>query len=154
VVIAANQDTVFRRLCAAMGQPELATDDRFANHVARGRNQDELDKIIGAWAAERQPADIIATLGAAGVISGPINTVAEVVTDPQLQSRGMIADHWDERVERNVKGPGVVPVLSQTPGTIRSAGPARPGQHNDEVYRGLLGRSDAELAALRAEGVL
>ena len=62
VVIAANQDTVFRRLCAAMGQPELATDDRFANHVARGRNQDELDKIIGAWAAERHPADIIATL--------------------------------------------------------------------------------------------
>ena len=62
VVIAANQDTVFRRLCGAMGQPELATDDRFANHVARGRNQDELDKIIGAWAAERQPADIIATL--------------------------------------------------------------------------------------------
>ena len=50
VVIAANQDTVFRRLCGAMGQPELATDDRFVNHVARGRNQDELDEIIGAWA--------------------------------------------------------------------------------------------------------
>ena len=66
VVIAANQDTVFRRLCAAMGQPELATDDRFANHVARGRNQDELDKIIGDWAAERSPDDIIATLSEAG----------------------------------------------------------------------------------------
>ena len=62
VVIAANQDTVFRRLCAAMGQPELATDDRFANHVARGRNQDELDKIIGDWASERSPDDIISTL--------------------------------------------------------------------------------------------
>jgi formyl-CoA transferase len=48
----------------------------------------------------------------------------------------------------------VVPVLSETPGTIRSAGPARPGQHNDEIYRGLLGRSDAELQALREEGVL
>ena len=55
VVIAANQDTVFRRLCAAMGQPELADDDRFVNHVARGRNQDELDKIIGDWAAAREP---------------------------------------------------------------------------------------------------
>jgi formyl-CoA transferase len=137
-----------------MGQPELATDDRFTDHVARGRNQDELDKIIGAWASGRQPTDIIATLGDAGVISGPINTVAEVVKDPQLQSRGMIADHWDERIERNVKGPGVVPVLSETPGTIRNAGSARPGQHNDEIYRELLGRSDAELAALRAEGVL
>jgi formyl-CoA transferase len=154
VVIAANQDTVFRRLCAAMGQPELATDARFADHVARGRNQDELDKIIGAWAAEREPNDIMETLSTAGVISGPINTVAEVVEDPQLQSRGMIADHWDERIERNVKGPGVVPVLSQTPGSIRNAGPARPGQHNDEIYRGLLGRSEAELEALRAEGVL
>ncbi len=154
VVIAANQDTVFRRLCGAMGRPELATDPRFVDHVHRGRHQDEIDAIIAAWAAERQPADIIATLGAAGVISGPINTVAEVVTDPQLNARGMIADHWDERVQRNVKGPGVVPVLSQTPGTIRSAGSREPGQHNDEVYGELLGRTADELAALRAAGVL
>jgi formyl-CoA transferase len=154
VVIAANQDTVFRRLCAAMEQPELATDDRFANHVARGRNQDELDKIIGAWAAERQPTDIIATLSAAGVISGPINTVAEVVDDPQLKARGMLVEHFDERINRPVLGPGVVPVLSETPGSVRNAGSARPGQHNEEIYRGLLGRSTAELEALRAEGVL
>ncbi|MBV9513211.1 MAG: CoA transferase, partial [Mycobacteriaceae bacterium] len=154
VVIAANQDTVFRRLCTAMGRPELATDDRFANHVARGRNQDELDKIIGDWASERSPGEIISTLSDAGVISGPINTVAEVVEDPQLRARGMIAEHWDERVKRTVLGPGVVPVLSQTPGTIRSAGPARPGQHNDEIYTGLLGKSDAELEALRTTGVI
>jgi formyl-CoA transferase len=154
VVIAANQDTVFRRLCGAMGQPELAIDERFADHVSRGRNQDAIDEIIAAWAAERQPAEIIATLSEAGVISGPINTVAEVVTDPQLVSRGMIADHWDERIERNVKGPGVVPVLSETPGTIRSGGSLTPGQHNDEVYGQLLGRSADELDALRAEGIL
>jgi formyl-CoA transferase len=154
VVIAANQDTVFRRLCEAMGRPELATDGRFVNHVARGRNQDELDKIIGDWAAERQPAEIIETLSQAGVISGPINTVAEVVTDPQLQARGMIADHWDERIERNVKGPGVVPVLTESPGSVRNAGSARPGQHNDEVFGGLLGLSADQIAALQAEGVL
>jgi len=154
VVIAANQDTVFRRLCGAMGQPELATDERFADHVSRGRNQDAIDEIIAAWAAERQPAEIIATLSEAGVISGPINTVAEVVTDPQLLSRGMIADHWDERIERYVKGPGVVPVLSETPGTIRSGGSLTPGQHNDEVYGELLGRSADELASLRTEGIL
>ncbi|BCI52341.1 CoA transferase [Mycolicibacterium litorale] len=154
VVIAANQDTVFRRLCTAMGQPELATDDRFADHTARGRNQDELDKIIGDWAADRQPADIIATLSAAGVIAGPINTVADVVTDPQLNARGMIAEHWDERVERTVLGPGIVPVLSESPGEIRNAGPARPGHHNDEVYTGILGKTADELAELRAEGVL
>ena len=154
VVIAANQDTVFRRLCTAMGRAELATDDRFANHVARGRSQDELDKIIGDWASQRQPGDIISTLSEAGVISGPINTVAEVVEDPQLRARGMIAEHWDERVQRTVLGPGVVPVLSETPGTIRNAGPARPGQHNDDVYIGLLGKTAAELDALRAEEVI
>lgn len=154
VVIAANQDTVFRRLCEAMGRPELATDDRFVNHVARGRNQDELDKIIGDWAAERQPAEIIGTLSQAGVIAGPINTVAEVVADPQLQARGMIADHWDERIERNVKGPGVVPVLTESPGSVRNAGSARPGQHNDEVFGGLLGLSADQITALQEEGVL
>ncbi|MBF6068085.1 CaiB/BaiF CoA transferase family protein [Nocardia farcinica] len=154
VVIAANQDTVFRRLCAAMGQPELADDPRFADHVARGRNQDELDRNIGDWAAQRQPDDIIATLNAAGVISGPINTVAEVVRDPQLRSRGMIAEHYDERIGRAVLGPGIVPVLSQTPGRIRNAGSARPGQHNEEIYRGLLGKSAEELAELRAAGVV
>ena len=154
VVIAANQDTVFRRLCQAMGQPELATDERFADHVARGRNQDELDKIIGAWAGSRQPRDIIATLSEAGVIAGPINTVAEVVEDPQLLARGMIADHWDERIGRNVKGPGVIPVLTETPGTIRRAGSAHPGQHNEEIFGDLLGHSEAALHQLRSEGVL
>ncbi|CDQ45973.1 CaiB/BaiF CoA transferase family protein [Mycolicibacterium neoaurum] len=154
VVIAANQDTVFRRLCAAMGQPELATDERFVDHVSRGRNQDDLDAIIGAWAAVRQPDDIIGTLSEAGVISGPINTVAEVVEDPQLRARGMIADHWDERIGRFVKGPGIVPLLSESPGSIRNAGSSCPGQHNDEIYTGLLGLSAEELESLRTEGVL
>ena len=154
VVIAANQDTVFRRLCALMDQPELTTDERFVDHVARGRNQDDIDAIIGEWAAQRQPDDIIDTLSAAGVIAGPINTVAEVVTDPQFLARGMLVDHYDQRIGRNVLGPGVVPVLSESPGGVRSAGPARPGQHNNEVYGELLGRSPEELATLTEQGVL
>lgn len=154
VVIAANQDTVFARLCAVMGRPELVTDDRFATHGARGRNQDELDKIIGDWAAQRAPGEIIETLSAGGVIAGPINNVADVVSDPQLRARGMITGHYDERIQRSVLGPGIVPVFSESPGTIRNAGPAHPGQHNDEVYRGLLGKTAAQLESLRAEGVL
>jgi formyl-CoA transferase len=154
VVIAANQDTVFRRLCDAMGRPELAVDERFHTHVARGRNQDELDALIGEWAATRQPGDIIETLSAAGVIAGPINTVAEVVGDPQFRARGMLVEHFDEGFGANVLGPGVVPVLSATPGGVRFAGPPRPGQHNDEVYRGLLGLSEAELTDLTEQGVL
>ena len=154
VVIAANQDTVFRRLCAAMGQPDLAGDPRFVDHVARGRNQDELDAIIGQWAATRGPDDIIETLSAAGVIAGPINTVADVVTDPQFRARGMLVDHFDERIGRNVLGPGVVPVLSESPGGVRTAGPARPGQHNQEIFGQLLGLPAEELSALAEQGVL
>jgi formyl-CoA transferase len=154
VVIAANQDSVFVRLCGLIGRPELVSDERFANHGARGRNQDELDKIIGDWAAQRQPGEIIETLSAGGVIAGPINTVAEVVEDPQLKAREMIAAHYDERIQRNVLGPGIMPVFSESPGSIRNAGPARPGQHNDEVYVGLLGKSAAQLESLRAQGVL
>ena len=154
VVIAANQDTVFRRLCAAMGQPELADDPRFVDHGARGRNQDELDAIIGRWAATRQPDNIIDTLNAAGVIAGPINTVSEVVRDPQFLARGMLVEHYDERIGRDVLGPGVVPVLSATPGGVRTAGPARPGQHNTEVYAELLGLEHDELAALAEQGVI
>jgi len=90
----------------------------------------------------------------AGVVAGPINTVAEVVNDPQLRARGMLAEHFDERVERNVLGPGIVPILSDTPGSVRNAGPARPGQHNHDVYGTLLGKTAEQLAALRAEEVL
>jgi crotonobetainyl-CoA:carnitine CoA-transferase CaiB-like acyl-CoA transferase len=153
-VIAANQDSVFARLCTAMGRAELIADDRFANHVARGRNQDELDAIIGAWAAEREAGVIIETLSAAGVIAGPINTVADVVKDPQLRARGMLVEHHDERLGRPVLGPGVTPVLSESPGSVRNAGSARPGQHNDDVYVGLLGKRPEELDVLRAEGII
>jgi formyl-CoA transferase len=154
VVIAANQDTVFRRLCTAMDRPDLAADERFTDHLARGRNQDVLDKIIGEWAAALPPGEIIETLNGAGVIAGPINTVAEVVRDPQLRARDMLIEHHDERVGRDVLGPGVVPVLSATPGGVRRSGPARPGQHNHEVYEELLGLAPCDLTELEVAGVV
>jgi formyl-CoA transferase len=66
----------------------------------------------------------------------------------------MLVEHYEERVGRNVLGPGVVPVLSESPGGVRSAGPARPGQHNDEVYIGLLGKTAEQLAEWQAAEVL
>ena len=113
-----------------------------------------IDAIIGAWAARRQPADIIDTLNAAGVIAGPINTVAEVVDDPQFRARGVLVEHHDQASGRTVLGPGIVPVLSESPGEVRNAGPARPGEHNDEVYGQLLGLSAAQIAELTDQGVL
>ncbi|MFZ2178304.1 MAG: CoA transferase [Rhodococcus sp. (in: high G+C Gram-positive bacteria)] len=154
VVIAANQDTLFARLCTVMGEPELADDPRFRTHIDRGKHQDELDEMIGAWAAEQDPSTLVERLTAAGVVAGPINTVAEVVKDPQLLDRGMLVGHYDERIGEDVLGLGVVPRFSDTPGSVRRAGAPRPGADNDDVWGGLLGLSEDERSALHDKGVI
>jgi len=153
LVVAANQDTVFRRLCGAMGRPGLADDPRYADHRARGEHQDELDDLVGAWVGSLPADEVRRVLDEAGVICGPINTAAEVVADPQLRARDMLVAHHDERFDEDVLGPGVVPAFSATPGAVRWAGPPVPGHHNAEVY-GELGLSDDELAALADEHVI
>jgi len=154
LIIAANQDTVFTRLATAMGRPDLITDPRFATHRARGRNQDEIDAIVGDWAAGYDADTLTTLLEEAGVVVGPVDTVAEVVRNPQFRARDMLVPHFDEAVGRDVLGPGVMPPLSGTPGSVRWAGPARPGAHNAEVYTGLLGIGAAELADLAERGVV
>ena len=154
MVIAANQDTLFARLCTIMGRPELAQDERFADHVARGRHQDELDEMIAAWVVTQDPDTLVDRLTDAGVVAGPINTVAEVVRDPQLLARDMLVGHFDERIGADVLGLGVVPKLSDTPGTVRRAGPPRPGADNDAVWGDLLGISDEDRKALDDKGVI
>jgi formyl-CoA transferase len=152
MVVAANQDTVFKRLCEAMGRPELATDERFVDHVARGRNQDEIDGIVGEWVASKTAAEAREILDEAGVIVGPVNTIAEVVTDEQFLARDMIVPHHDERLDEDVLGPGVVPTFAGTPASVRRSGPAL-GADNHEVYREL-GLSDAEIEELAAAGTI
>ncbi len=153
MVIGANLDTVFRRLCQVMGRPELADDPRYATHTARGEHQDELDAIVGEWAAQHDAAEIDRVLNEAGVVCGPIYTIADIFRDPQFQAREMI-----RRVEDPVLGdiavPGIVPKLSETPGDIEWLGPDEMGSHNQEVYGGLLGLTDAELEDLRGRGVI
>lgn len=154
MVIAANQDTVFARLCAAMDRPELVTDPRFRSHTARGRNQDEIDAIVAAWAEQHDADTLTNLLEAAGVVVGPVNTVAQVVRDPQFQARDMLLPHFDQAIGADVLGPGVMPKLSATPGTVRWAGPPNPGAHNAEVYGDLLGMSEPQLHELEAIGVI
>ena len=145
LVVAANQDTVFRRLCAAMGAPELADDPRYADHRARGVHQDELDEIVGGLGRRSLPADEVRrVLDEAGVICGPINTAAEVVADPQFRARGMLVEHHDERFDEDVLGPGVVPTFSATPGRGALGRPAgaRAPQRRGLRRAGALGGRD------------
>jgi formyl-CoA transferase len=153
IVIAANADNVFRRLCAAIGRPELAEDTRFATHAARGENQEEIEGIIAEWAAERDAKEIDRLLNGAGVICGPIFTVADIVADPHYRARDMLVTHDDEELGPFL-GPGVVPKFSRTPGSVRWSGPWRPGRDNAEVYGRLLGLSAEEIAELDEDGVV
>lgn len=154
LVIGANQDTVFGRLATAMRQPGLVDDPRFADHTARGQHQNELDEIVADWVAQ-QPADDVQTiLDAAGVVVGPVYTVADTVADPQFQARGMLVGHHDERIEEDVLGPGVVPTFGSTPGSVRWAGPPAPGRHNREVLEELLDLSGDDIDALYADAIL
>jgi formyl-CoA transferase len=153
VVIAANADNVFRRLCDAIGRPELADDPKFATHLARGENQDEIEGIVGDWAHEHTAKEIDETLNQAGVICGPIYTIADIFEDPQYQARDMLLKHVDPEFGEYI-GPGIVPKLSRTPGAVRWSSPWEEGSHNEEIYGGLLGVEGEELASLREEGVL
>jgi crotonobetainyl-CoA:carnitine CoA-transferase CaiB-like acyl-CoA transferase len=153
MVIAANADKVFRRLCEAMGRAELADDPRFATHLARGENQDEIEGIIADWAREHDAAEIDRVLNEAGVICGPIYTIADIFEDPQYRARDMLVKHVDPDFGEYV-GPGIVPKLTRTPGEVRWSAPWDEGSHNREIYGGLLGLSDEVLAELAAEGVL
>lgn len=152
IVIAANVDAMFQRLCRAMGQPELAEDPRFVTHIARGDHAELLDSIVAAWSSQLSREDLTARLEEFGIVFGPINSIAEVVQDPHFRARGMVRDFEDEDFG-TITIPGVFPVLSETPGEVAWLGPQDIGAHNDEIY-GRLGLASAEIEALRAEGVL
>jgi formyl-CoA transferase len=153
IVIAANADNVFRRLCTAMDQPELADDPRFATHLARGEHQEEIEAIVAEWAAARDAEEIDRVLNDGGVICGPINTIADIFDDPQFKAREMLLEHVDPEFGEYI-GPGIVPKFSGTPCEVRWLATWDEGSHNREVYGGLLGLSDAELDGLKEEGVL
>lgn len=152
-LIGANQDGVFRRLAAAMDRPELADDERYATHMARGRNQAELDGIVEVWTRARTVAEVEAAMTAAGIPSGRIYRPPEMLADPHFAAREAIVtvDHprWGMLP---MQAP--FPKLSETPSSVRSRAPERVGQHNAEVYGELLGIGADELARLEATSVI
>lgn len=153
VVIAANQDELFRRLCGVMERPELPDDPRFSTHVARGEHQLEIEAVVAEWAARHPAAEIDRVLGEAGVVCGPVYTVADVVADEHFRAREALIAHDDEELGP-ILGPGVMPRLSGTPGTVRWSGPWRPGTHNREVFEGVLGLGAGEIDELERAGIV
>lgn len=151
VHIQAAQNTVFRRFAPAIGRPELLTDARFANAIARGQHQQELDDIVARWAGEHTLAQIRKTLDAADVPAMGINNVADIFLDPHFRERGMLAEVPDDDLG-TVTLTGVVPKLSRTPGHIRNSG-GRVGQDTRSVLL-QMGLSAAELQALEDEDVV
>jgi crotonobetainyl-CoA:carnitine CoA-transferase CaiB-like acyl-CoA transferase len=152
VMIGANQDTVFTRLAAAMGSPELAADARYQDHQARGANQHELDEIITAWTSTLGTRELLDRLEEHGVPSGLIYRTADMLEDPHFIARQAIVSTEHPSFGR-LRMQNVAPRLSATPSSIRSPAPAL-GQHNAEVFRELLGLDAAALAAYRSRGII
>jgi crotonobetainyl-CoA:carnitine CoA-transferase CaiB-like acyl-CoA transferase len=152
LILAANQDTVWRRLAEAMGQSELADDPRFLTHVARGENQAELDALVSAWSLQMTCAELEAICEAHGVPCGRIYRAPDMMADPHFAAREAIVT-----LEHPALGPfpmpNVFPKLSSTPDNVRWTGPEL-GSHTDEVLADTLGYDADKIATLKSSGVI
>ena len=152
LILACGNDNLYRKFCEAAGCPELARDPRFATNGKRVENRAELTRLLSEVFSKRSKREWLEILEAAGVPNGPINDVAQVFEEPQVKARGV-------RVELEHAAAGRLPTVaspmrfSATPIEYKHAPPVL-GQHTAEVLRGLLGKSDAEIARLSAAGVI
>ena len=152
-LIGANQDTVFARLCEAMGQPELASDPRFVDHVARGQNQGLLDAMIGDWTRGQTMEEVEVLMIRHGIPAGRVYTPAEMLDDPHFAAREAIVDVPHPRWA-GLKMQNVFPRLSRSPGAIRSIAPQAVGQDSEEIYRTLLGLEGEQLDDYRQRAII
>jgi succinyl-CoA:(S)-malate CoA-transferase subunit A/succinyl-CoA:(S)-malate CoA-transferase subunit B len=152
LAIACTNDRIFRRLAAAMEQPEWGTDPDFETMEKRAARRDEVDARVATWTGAHAQAELREILDRAEVPNSPINSIADCFADPQFAARGTLAE-----IEDQVLGPVMmqapVPRMSETPARVERPAPSV-GQHNAEVYGELLGLGEEELGALRGEGVI
>jgi crotonobetainyl-CoA:carnitine CoA-transferase CaiB-like acyl-CoA transferase len=152
-MIGGNGDAIFARLAQAMGRPELAKDPRYATHIARGENQIELDALINRWTGQHTIAEVEALMIQYSVPAGKVYRAPEMFADPHFQAREAIVEVETERFGK-LKMQNVVPRLSETPSAIRTPAPSKVGQHNADVYGGLLGLTPKEIEELKAAGAI
>jgi formyl-CoA transferase len=151
-LIAANQDTVFKRFAEAMGRPELAEDERYATHAARGANQEELDALVAEWTQGMPIDELNALMDEYGIPAGKIYRAPEMLEDMHFKARQAIVEVMHPKFGK-LKMQNVAPKLSETPGSIRSPAPEL-GQHNEAVFKGVLGLSDSRYQELQDQGII
>lgn len=152
IAIACTNDTMFQRLCQAMGRPELAQNPEYATTAKRVANRETVDKIVQDWLLGLPSAEALRLLEAHEVPNGPIYSAAGIFADEQYKARGDIVAVEDPKLGL-VRMSNVVPRLSLTPGRVDHPG-REVGQDNDAVYSRLLGLTQAELDALREQKVI
>jgi crotonobetainyl-CoA:carnitine CoA-transferase CaiB-like acyl-CoA transferase len=152
IIVAVGNENQFARMCEVIGRPDLASDARFASNASRVHNREELVAILQGIFVTRTMRDWLQALERAGVPCGPINTVADVFADPQVQARGLKLDLPHPSI-------GAVPSVanpikySMTPIDYRSAPPML-GADTDEILREMLGVTPEEIGRLRKAGVV
>jgi crotonobetainyl-CoA:carnitine CoA-transferase CaiB-like acyl-CoA transferase len=149
-ILAVPQD-MWARFCKGIGREELLSDPRFASIAGRGAHIEEIDALVSAWVRDKTVAEVVEILERAEIPVGPVHTIAQAAHDPHLWERKMLVETEDPETGRTFV-PGLTVKFSDTPGAI---GPIpRPGEHNEEVYCGLLGYNPEDLAKWQKEGLI
>ncbi len=146
VTIAAPTNNHWRALCEIIGRPELGLDDRYKNNLVRLQHRDDVISLLTEWTTTRARAEIVAALGGA-VPVGPVNTVEDIVADPHVKAREMLAEVEQPGMDRPVTIAGVPIKLTRTPAEVRRRAP-KLGEHTDDVLREA-GFDDGEIIELR-----
>lgn len=152
LAIACTSDKIFERLAQAMGQPELASPDRWGLIKQREAQRTAVDDHVANWTRSKKRHEIIDICEQFQVPCGPVYRIDEIFDDPQYAARENILYFNDDRSGEHAI-PNVVPRLTETPGRVNSLGPAL-GAHNEEIYRDRLGISETELQQFVAAGVI
>ena len=153
VIIAANQDTIFARLCKAMGREDMIEDPKYVSHVARGTNQTELDIIINDWSQSYTMAELEDLMIEHAVPVGKVFRAPDMLEDEHYAAREALIDMPSDRFE-TVKMQNVFPKMSKTQGEVQWAGPETLGQHNEEVLTELLDLTPVQVEKLRKSNII
>jgi formyl-CoA transferase len=151
VGLSASTEKMAERLFRAIGRPDVIDDSRFRTNADRVKHLDEIDQIIAPFIAERTLAENMAFFEQAEVTIGPIYDISQIVEDPHVLERELIADYPDEEMGQFPMH-HVVPRFSGTPGSIRTPAP-KLGEHNRALLAAV-GIGEAEYAALVAAGAV